>query len=318
MERILVVGCAGQIGSDLVPALRKIYGNDNVVASDIKTSPTTEELTASGPFETLDIMNSSRLGEIVRKYKITQVYHLVAMLSALCEKSPQRAWNLNMNSLFHVLDLAREKKMNRVFWPSSIGAFGPSTPKQNTPQQTVMEPNTVYGISKMAGERWVEYFWNKYKVDTRSIRYPGLISYKTEPGGGTTDYAVDIFYEAIKHKEYTSFLKEDTALPMMFMSDAVRGTIELMEAPAEKISIRSSYNLNALSFTPAELAEEIKKHIPEFNIKYKIDFRQAIADSWPASIDDAKAREDWNWKPDVDLRAMVKIMLEKIRIKLGQ
>lgn len=317
MEKILVVGCAGQIGSELVPALRKIYGNQNVVASDIKTSPITEELAQEGPFETLDILNAARLSEIVNKYGITQIYHLVAVLSALCEKSPQRAWQINMNSLFNVLDLAKEKKLNKIFWPSSIGAFGPTTPKTNTPQLTTMEPNTVYGISKLAGERWVDYYWNKYGVDTRSIRYPGLISYKAEPGGGTTDYAVDIFYEAIKSKKYTSFLKEDTALPMMFMEDAVNGTIQLMESEASQLSTRSGYNLNALSFTPAQLAAKIKERIPEFSIDYKPDFRQGIADTWPASIDDTLARNDWGWAPKYDLDKMVDVMLEKIGQKLG-
>ena len=316
MERILVIGCAGQIGSELVPALRSIYGDQNVVASDIKTTPITEELAKAGPFETLDILNASRLGEIVHKHKITQIYHLVAVLSALCESNPRRAWQINMDSLFNVLDLAREEKLHKVFWPSSIGAFGPSTPRINTPQATIMEPNTVYGISKLAGERWVEYYWNKYQVDTRGLRYPGLISYKGEPGGGTTDYAVDIFYEALKAKTYNCFLREDTALPMMFMDDAIKATIQLMETPANKLSTRSSYNLAAFSFTPAELAEKIKKHIPEFTITYNPDFRQKIADSWPASIDDQVARTDWGWKPDVDLDTMVEIMLHEIKAKL--
>ncbi len=316
MENILVIGCAGQIGSELVPALRKIYGNDHVIASDIKTNEATEELAANGPFEILDIMDYQRLAEICKKYRVTQIYHLVAMLSALCEKYPKKAWDLNMNSLFHVLDLSREMGIKKIFWPSSIGAFGPTTPKQNTPQQVVMEPTTVYGISKLAGERWVEYYWLNYGVDTRSIRYPGLISYKTEPGGGTTDYAVTIFYEALKNKKYTCFLKEDTALPMMYMSDAIEGTIQLMESPAEKLTVRSSYNLHALSFTPAELANEIKKYIPDFIIEYKPDFRQKIADSWPASIDDSAARKDWGWKPKVDLTRMVDIMMENIRKKL--
>jgi nucleoside-diphosphate-sugar epimerase len=316
MEKILVIGCAGQIGSELVPALRSIYGDDNVVASDIKTSPITEELAKGGPFETLDILNAARLGEVVNKYGITQIYHLVAVLSALCEKDPRRAWQINMDSLFNVLELAREKKMNKIFWPSSIGAFGPTTPRINTPQMTIMEPNTTYGISKLAGERWVEYYWNKYGVDTRGIRYPGLISYKTEPGGGTTDYAVDIFFEAIKSGHYNCFLKEDTALPMMFMDDAIKGTIKLMESPVENISIRSSYNLNALSFTPAELYAKIKERMPEFSITYKADFRQKIADSWPASIDDSQAQKDWGWKPEFDLDKMVDVMLSEIKKKL--
>lgn len=318
MERILVIGCAGQIGTELVPALRKIYGNNNVIASDIKTTPTTAELAQSGPFEILDILDKEKLNEIVERYQVTQIYHLVAVLSATCEKMPIKSWQINMDSLFNVLELAREKKMKRIFWPSSIGAFGPTTPKHLTPQQTVMEPTTVYGISKLAGERWAEYYWLKYGVDTRSIRYPGLISYKTEPGGGTTDYAVDIFYKAIQNGYYECFLRKDTALPMMYMDDAVRGTIELMEAPVEKLSTRSSYNLSAFSFTPEELAEKIKIHIPEFTIVYNPDFRQKIADSWPASIDDTIARNDWGWKPEINLDRMVGIMLTEIMKKIGK
>lgn len=318
MERILVVGCAGQIGSELVPALRKIYGDSNVVATDIKSSPITDELAAVGPFEFLDILDKQKLNDLVEKYKITQIYHLVAVLSALCEKSPIKAWQINMDSLFNVLDLAKEKKLSKVFWPSSIGAFGPTTPRLNTPQMTIMEPTTVYGISKGAGERWVEYYWLKYGVDTRGLRYPGLISYKTEPGGGTTDYAVDIFYQAILKNNYNCFLRADTALPMMFMDDAVKGTIQLMETPAEKLSIRSSYNLSAFSFTPAELAHKIKVHLPDFEISYTPDFRQQIADSWPASIDDSYARKDWGWKPDFDLDKMVGIMLTEVMKKLGK
>jgi len=318
MEKILVIGCAGQIGTELVPALRKIYGNSNVVASDIKPTPATEELSQSGPFEILDILDNQKLNEIVERYQITQIYHLVAVLSATCEKMPVKAWQINMDSLFNVLELAREKKMSRVFWPSSIGAFGPTTPKLKTPQQTVMEPTTVYGISKLAGERWAEYYWLKYGVDTRSIRYPGLISYKTEPGGGTTDYAVDIFYKAIQDGHYQCFLRKDTALPMMYMDDAVKGTIQLMETPADKLSTRASYNLAAFSFTPEELAEKIKIHIPDFTITYEPDYRQSIADSWPASIDDSFARKDWGWHPDIDLDKMVGIMLTEIMKKLGK
>jgi len=318
MEKILVIGCAGQIGSELVPALRIIYGDSNVIATDIKTTPVTEELAKGGPFEILDILDKQKLNEIVVKNNITQMYHLVAVLSATCEQMPVKAWNINMESLFNVLDLAKEKQMSRVFWPSSIGAFGPTTPRISTPQQTVMEPTTVYGISKLAGERWAEYYWLKYGVDTRGVRYPGLISYKTEPGGGTTDYAVDIFYKAILNNTYECFLGPDTALPMMYMEDAVNGTIQLMETPAEKLSTRSSYNLAAFSFTPAELAEKIKIHLPDFSITYKPDFRQQIADTWPASIDDTVARNDWNWAPKYDLDKMVNLMLTEIMKKLGK
>jgi len=318
MEKILVIGCAGQIGSELVPALRNIYGETNVIATDIKTTPVTEELSKGGPFEILDILDKQKLNDIVVKNHVTQIYHLVAVLSATCEQMPVKAWNINMESLFNVLDLAKEKQMSRVFWPSSIGAFGPTTPRLNTPQQTVMEPTTVYGISKLAGERWAEYYWLKYSVDTRGVRYPGLISYKTEPGGGTTDYAVDIFYKAILNNSYECFLRSDTALPMMYMEDAVKGTIQLMETPADKLSTRSSYNLAAFSFTPAELAEKIKIHLPDFSITYKPDFRQQIADSWPASIDDSVARQDWNWKPEYSLDKMVSVMLTEIMKKLDK
>nr|5Z75_A Chain A, Artificial L-threonine 3-dehydrogenase [synthetic construct]5Z75_B Chain B, Artificial L-threonine 3-dehydrogenase [synthetic construct]5Z75_C Chain C, Artificial L-threonine 3-dehydrogenase [synthetic construct]5Z75_D Chain D, Artificial L-threonine 3-dehydrogenase [synthetic construct] len=307
MMKILVIGACGQIGTELTVALREIYGNENVVASDIR-EPNEE----SGPFEKLDVMDKERLEEIVEKHKITQVYHLAAILSATGEKNPLFAWDLNMNSLLNVLELAREGKIDKIFWPSSIAVFGPTTPKENTPQHTVMDPSTVYGISKLAGERWCEYYHEKYGVDVRSIRYPGLISWKTPPGGGTTDYAVDIFHKALEDGKYTCFLSEDTALPMMYMDDAIRATIELMEAPAENIKIRSSYNLAGMSFTPEEIAEEIKKHIPDFEISYEPDFRQAIADSWPASIDDSVARKDWGWKPEYDLDKMTEDMLKNL------
>jgi nucleoside-diphosphate-sugar epimerase len=315
MEKILVIGSAGQIGSELVMALREMIGNDNVIAG-IRKTPPSQDVVDSGPVETVDVMDKKALGEMVDKHGITQIYHLAAVLSAICEQKPLTAWQINMDSLFNVLELAREKQLSKIFWPSSIGAFGPSTPKENTPQLTYMEPNTVYGISKLAGERWVEYYWNKYKVDTRGLRYPGLLSYKTEPGGGTTDYAVEIFYEAIKSKKYTSFLGPKTALPMMFMPDAIKATIDLMEAPADNISIRSNYNVGALSFTPEQLAAKIAERIPGFEISYEPDFRQAIADSWPASIDDSVATQDWGWKPAYDLDKMVDIMLEEIGKKL--
>lgn len=314
MEKILVIGAAGQIGSELTLALRKAYGDQNVFATDIKNPP--KDVLESGPFETLDVLDNSRLIHFVIRHKITQIYHLAAVLSGNAEKIPLQAWDINMRSLLTVLDLAREVKLNKIFWPSSIAVFGPSTPRINTPQYTVMDPNTVYGISKHAGERWCEYYFRKYGVDTRSIRYPGLISYKTEAGGGTTDYAVEIFYEAVKHKKYECFLREDTTLPMMFMEDAIRATIELMELPVKKMSIQTAYNVAGISFNPKELAEEIRKHIPEFKITYKPDFRQAIADSWPQSIDDSVARANQGWKHEYDLPKMTSVMLTEIRKKL--
>lgn len=310
-SKILIIGACGQIGTELTMALREKVGNDNVVAGDIREG--NEELMASGPFEIVDAMRFDRVEQLVDQYDIEEVYLMAAMLSATAEKHPMKGWELNMNSLFHVLNLAKEGKIKKVFWPSSIAVFGPTTPKQDTPQRTVMEPSTVYGISKQAGERWCEYYFDKYGVDVRSIRYPGLISYKTLPGGGTTDYAVEIYHEALKNGKYTSFLKEDTELPMMFMDDAIRATISLMDAPAEQVKVRSSYNLSALHFTPETLAASIRKHIPEFEISYAPDFRQAIADSWPSSIDDSEARKDWGWKHEFDLEKMTTEMLEGIK-----
>jgi len=316
MEKILVIGAAGQIGSELTLALRKIYGNENVFATDIKDAP--KDIKKSGPFQLLDVMDDKRLIHFVIRYKISQIYLLAAVLSGNAERLPLQAWDINMRSVLNILDLAREVGIKKIFWPSSIAVFGKTTPKIDTPQLTIMEPNTVYGISKLAGERWVEYYFNKYGLDIRSIRYPGLISYKTEAGGGTTDYAVEIFYDAIETGKYECFLKPDTKLPMMFMDDAIRATTELMEADADKISIRSSYNLSGFSFDPEELSNEIKKHIPDFEIIYKPDFRQAIADSWPQSIDDSVARKDWGWKNNVDLEKMTKVMLKEIKKKLIQ
>jgi|SRR5690625_985554 len=307
-KKILIIGAGGQIGSELTLALRQKFGDENVIASDIH-----KKNLSSGPFELLDACDAAALEKMIEKYQVKEVYLLAAMLSATAEKDPMRAWDLNMNSLFNVLNLAKEKKIEKVFWPSSIAVFGPHTPQENTPQTTIMDPNTVYGISKLTGERWAEYYFEKYDVDIRSIRYPGLISYKTPPGGGTTDYAVEIFHEAIKNKKYTGFLSEETALPMMYMEDAIRATIDLMEAPKEKIKIRSSYNLAGISFTPKELAEKIKEEIPDFQMDYAPDFRQAIADSWPASIDDSQAQKDWGWKPKYDLKAMVSVMLKGIK-----
>lgn len=315
MERILVIGAAGQIGSELTTALRKVYGDHNVYATDIRSAP--QDIIDGGPFQLLDVMDDKRLIHFVIRYKITQIYLLAAVLSGNAEKLPLQAWDINMKSLLNILDLSREVGIKKVFWPSSIAVFGNTTPKVKTPQYTVMEPNTVYGISKQAGERWAEYYFKRYKIDTRSIRYPGLISYKTEAGGGTTDYAVEIFYDAIKKGKYECFLKENTALPMMFMPDAINATIDLMEADAKKLTVRSSYNLGGISFDPKQLAAEIKKHIPNFKITYKPDFRQRIADSWPKSIDDSVARKDWGWKHEYDLKKMTKIMLDEIKKKLN-
>ncbi len=308
-ETILVIGSSGQIGTELVEELRKMYGNDNVVASDIKT-PQQEQ---SGPFEIVDILNKEQLLSIVKKYQVTQVYLLAALLSATAEKNPEFGWQLNMESLFNVLNLAKEGIIKKVYWPSSIAVFGPTTPRVNTPQLTIMEPTTVYGISKQAGERWCEYYFNKYNVDVRSIRYPGLIGYKSLPGGGTTDYAVDIYHQALKTGNYTCFLSENTYLPMMYMPDAIRATIELMHAKAEDVKIRSSYNLGGISFSPKEIAVEIKKHLPNFEINYNVDERQKIADSWPQSIDDVAAQEDWGWRHHYDLNAMTIDMLKHLK-----
>ena len=317
MEKILVIGASGQIGSELVPELRKIYGNENVFATDLKEPPA--DIKEQGPWAVLDVLDTKRLIHFVIRHKITQIYHLAAVLSGNAEKIPIQAWNINMESLMNIIDLAKEvPEIKRVFWPSSIAVFGPTTPKHNTPQLTIMEPNTVYGISKLAGERWIEYYNQKYNLDIRSIRYPGLISYKTEPGGGTTDYAVEIFYDAIKKGEYECFLKEDAYLPMMFMSDAIKATISLMEADKSQLSIQSSYNVGGMSFSPKELVFEIKKYMPDFKVDYKPDFRQAIADSWPASIDDSVARKDWGLKINIDIEKLADIMLKGVKEKFNK
>lgn len=309
-EKILVIGASGQIGVELTLALRKIYGNAHVVASDLREE--NELLKGSGPYVSMDVMNKEMLHVQVIRQNITQIYLLAAILSATGEKNPNLAWSLNMQSLLNVLDIAKEEKIHKVYWPSSIAVFGPTSPKQLCPQQTIIEPITVYGISKYAGEFWCNYYHQRWGLDVRSIRYPGLISYKSAPGGGTTDYAVEIFHEALEEKKYECFLQEDTYLPMMYMPDAIKATIELMEAPAEKIKIRTSYNIAAMSFSPKEIAAEIKKHLAEFSITYKSDYRQQIADSWPQSIDDSVARNDWGWKEDYDLSAMTKDMLENL------
>lgn len=310
-EKILVIGASGQIGVELTLALRKIYGNASVIASDLREE--NDLLKGTGPYVALDIMNKEMLHVQVIRQNITQIYLLAAILSATGEKNPNLAWNLNMQGLLNVLDIAKEEHLHKVYWPSSIAVFGPTSPKVNCPQQTIIEPTTVYGISKYAGEFWCNYYYQRYGVDVRSIRYPGLISYKSAPGGGTTDYAIEIFQEAVEEKKYECFLAKETYLPMMYMPDAIRGTIELMEAPADKISIRTSYNLSSMSFSPEQLAAEIKNFVPDFAITYKPDYRQAIATTWPQSIDDSVARKDWGWKPEYDLKKMTKDMMENLR-----
>ena len=309
--KILIIGACGQIGTELTLKLRALYGTENVIASDIRKLNT--DVVNSGPFEVVNALDFNQIEHIVEKHHIDEVYLMAALLSATAEKNPAFAWDLNMNSLFHVLNLAKAKKIKKIFWPSSIAVFGPTTPKENTPQYTIMEPSTVYGISKQSGERWCEYYHNIFGVDVRSIRYPGLISWSTPPGGGTTDYAVDIYHKALSDGRYECFLSSETKMPMMYMDDAIRATIAIMSAPEEKIKIRASYNLAAMSFTPETIAAAIQKHIPGFTITYNPDFRQKIADSWPASIDDSRAREDWGWQHEFDLETMTADMLEHLR-----
>jgi len=308
-EKVLIIGAGGQIGIELTENLSKIYGAENVIPSDLKDTGAFK----NNSFEKLDALDKESLYDIAKKHGITQVFHLAAMLSATGEQNPMFAWKLNMESLFHVLDLAKEKHVKQIYWPSSIAVFGPTTPQENTPQYTVMEPSTIYGISKQAGERWCEWYFKKHGVDVRSLRYPGLIGWKSAPGGGTTDYAVHIFHEALKKGNYESFLSEDTVLPMMHMEDAIRATIEIMQAPSDSIKIRGAYNLSGISFSPKDIAAEIKKHISNFNITYKPDFRQAIADSWPKSINDSEARKDWGWKEKYDLPKLVENMLVNLK-----
>ncbi|MFY7743455.1 MAG: L-threonine 3-dehydrogenase [Flavobacterium sp.] len=309
--KILIIGACGQIGTELTHRLRTIYGNENVIASDIRKL--NNEVVNDGIFEVLNALDFNQIEHIIEKYHVEEVYLMAALLSATAEKNPAFAWDLNMNSLFHVLNLAKAGKIKKIFWPSSIAVFGPTTPRENTPQYTIMEPTTVYGISKQSGERWCEYYHNIFGVDVRSVRYPGLISWSTPPGGGTTDYAVDIYHKALSDGKFECFLSEETRLPMMYMDDAIRATIEIMQAPSENIKIRSSYNLSGVSFTPKEIAAEIKKHIPDFTISYNPDFRQKIADSWPGSIDDSAARTDWGWKHNYDMDAMTVEMLENLK-----
>ena len=308
--KILIIGACGQIGTELTFKLRQIYGQENVIASDIRKLNI--DVVNQGIFEVINALDFNQIENLVEHYQITDVYLMAALLSATAEKNPAFAWDLNMNSLFHVLNLAKVGKIKKIFWPSSIAVFGPTTPKINTPQYTIMEPSTVYGISKQSGERWCEYYNKIYGVDVRSIRYPGLISYTTEPGGGTTDYAVDIYHKAKKEGKYTCFLSSETTLPMMYMDDAIQATVQIMQANPENIKIRSSYNLAGVSFNPREQAANIQKFIPEFSIDYAPDFRQQIADSWPSSIDDTCAREDWGWNPTFDLDMISEIMLENV------
>jgi nucleoside-diphosphate-sugar epimerase len=312
MSKILIIGACGQIGTELVLTLREKFGNQSVIAADVREN--CPEIIANGPYQKMDILDREAVRGFIIEEKIDQVYLLAALLSATAEKHPDFAWKLNMEGLFTILDLAKEGHLKRIFWPSSIAVFGPATPKIQTPQQTIMEPSTVYGISKLAGENWCAYYHSKFGVDVRSIRYPGLISYKSLPGGGTTDYAVDIFYKAKEGKEFNCFLSENTSLPMMFMDDAIRATIELMEVDQEKVKIRTSYNIAGCSFTPEELTHEIQKIMPNFKISYSSDFRQAIADSWPDTIDDSVAKKDWGWSSQVDLPKLVEIMLKNVSI----
>ena len=314
--KILIIGACGQIGSELTTRLRDMHGKNQVVASDINKNNL--DIVNSGLFEILDAKDYTNLKNCIEKHKINTVYLMAAMLSATGEKFPMKAWDLNMNSLFHVLNLAKEGAIKKIFWPSSIAVFGPTTPNTFTPQYTIMEPVTVYGITKQVGERWCEYYFNNYNVDVRSIRYPGIISYKTLPGGGTTDYAIDIYHKALEEEHYNCFLSENTELPMMFMDDAINATINIMKAPSESIKIRSSYNLSAISFTPKKIAKSIKKHLPNFTIAYEPDFRQTIADSWPKSIDDSEARKDWNWNHKFDLDAITSEMLTNLEKKTLQ
>jgi nucleoside-diphosphate-sugar epimerase len=309
-DTILVIGAKGQIGSELVDELRKIYGDSRVIATDIKLP--TDEFIKSGPFYQLDVLDFPKVLDIIKKHNVKQVYLLAALLSAVAEQKLKGAWKLNMEGLIGLLEICKDEKI-QLFWPSSIAVFGPSTPHENTPQLTIMEPTTVYGISKLAGERWCEYYNKKFGVDVRSLRYPGLIGYKADAGGGTTDYAVEIFHEAVRTHRYECFLSQDTMLPMMYMPDALRATIKLMNAESKKVRIRSSYNVAAISFTPSQLAAEIKKHVPGFEITYKPDIRQQYADSWPKSIDDSRAQIDWGWKAEYDLASMTDDMLQHIQ-----
>lgn len=317
MRKVLITGSLGQIGTELTMKLRELYGNNNVVASDLVAKEGFEEIIQSGPFEVVDVINANQIAEVVKKHNINTIVHLAAILSAVGEQKPQLAWNVNMNGLYNVLEVAREEGCS-VFTPSSIAAFGDSTPKDNTPQDTIQRPNTMYGVTKVAGELLCDYYFHRFGVDTRGVRFPGLISYKALPGGGTTDYAVHIYYEALKNKKYTSFIAKGTKMDMMYMPDAINAIIQLMEADGSKLKHRNAFNIAAMSFDPEEIAAAIRKYIPDFELDYDVDpVRQAIAESWPNSLDDSAAREEWGWNPKYDLDAMTKDMLEKLRIKLG-
>ncbi|MEM3695930.1 MAG: L-threonine 3-dehydrogenase [Candidatus Bathyarchaeia archaeon] len=317
MKKILVTGATGQIGSELTMELRKKYGGENVVAAGHKRKPS-EKLLESGPFEYVDTTSKESIEKVVKEYDIDTIYHLAAVLSATGEENPQLAWNVNINGLYNVLEVAREHDLVRVFWPSSIAVFGPEAPRINTPQDTILIPRTIYGVTKVAGELLCNYYFTRFGLDVRSVRYPGIISSETPPGGGTTDYAVEIFYEAIKHKRYTCFVREDTVLPMMYMPDCLNAALKLMEADSSQIKHRTSYNVTAMSFSAGELAAEIRKYIPDFKCEYKPDFRQQIADSWPMSIDDSVARREWGWNPQYDLASMTRDMIEKLKKRFAE
>lgn len=316
-QKILVTGATGQIGSELVLELRKKYGRENVVAVGHSRKPS-DKLFSSGPYESIDVSDKTSIEKAVKKHSVDTIYHLAALLSATGEQNPQLAWTVNMNSLYHVLEIAREQKLAKIFWPSSIAVFGPTAPRSNTPQDTILIPGTMYGVTKVAGELLCNYYFMKYAVDVRSVRYPGIISSETPPGGGTTDYAVEIFYEAIKNKKYACFVREDTVLPMMYMPDCLKATIDLMEADSSKIKCRTSYNVAGMSFSAGQLTAEIRKHIPDFRCAYKPDFRQKIADSWPMSLDDTGARKEWGWKPKYDLPSMTRDMIEKLSKRFAE
>jgi len=314
MDKILVIGAAGQIGSELILSLRKIYGNDNVVGSD-KRLDLPAEILNTGPFETLDVLNKDEMASVCKKHGINMIVNLAAILSAVGEQKPRLAWDVNMNGMMNVLDIALEMKMKQVFVPSSIAAFGPGTPLDMAPQDTILRPTTMYGLTKVAGELLGDYYVKRYGLDVRGVRFPGIISHATLPGGGTTDYAVAIYYDAIKHKKYTCFVNEKTKLPMMYMPDCIKAVIDLMQADFSKLKHHNGFNVGSMSFTPVEIAESIKKHIPEFSIDYKPDFRQAIADSWPDDLDDSAAREEWGWNPTYNLELMTDDMLKNLKIK---
>ena len=315
-QTILILGACGQIGGELTEKLRTIYGRNQVIASDIRKGNAC--LMNSGPFEIIDATNKEAILTVVKKYQITQVYLLAAILSATGETYPEKAWNLNMTSLLAVLDIAKEKHINQIYWPSSIAVFGPTTPKKNSPQKTIMEPSTVYGISKLSGEFWCQYYHDKYGVDVRSLRYPGIISWKSKPGGGTTDYAVDMLFQAVEKGTYECFLHENTRLPMMYMEDAIKATIQIMQASPDDIKVRTSYNLSAIDFTPKELVKEIQKLIPNFTTSYQLDFRQKIADSWPQTINDSQARKDWKWSHTYNLPEMIKEIISNLQVQNNQ